>query len=161
MVTGIFTNKNKNHAKMAIEELKDKGYSSDISVVAKDDSVAEVAADESEVAAGTVTGAALGGIIGLVAGLTSITVPGIGALLVAGPFMSTWGIAGAAVGALTGGILGALVNEGVDEEIAKRYEERVKAGDILVAVNVDKNYEDEVRETLTRHKAEEITITSK
>ncbi len=86
-------------------------------------------------AAGASTGAVLGGALGLLAGLGSITIPGIGPFIAAGPLMAAF--AGIGLGGTAGAIGGALVGYGVPEYEAKRYEGYVKSGGILVSVHVD------------------------
>ena len=44
-------------------------------------------------------------------------------------------LGGAAVGAAVGGIAGALVGMGIPEYEAKRYEGKIKAGNILISVH--------------------------
>jgi hypothetical protein len=93
---------------------------------------------------GARTGAWLGAIAGVA--VAAGVIPGAG-LLVAGPLLATLGItgvvggaaAGAISGAAVGGLIGALANLGVGEEKAKRYQDRVMAGDILIAVHTDKD----------------------
>ncbi len=98
-------------------------------------------------AEGAGKGAIIGGSIGAVVGLAAVAgvVPVIGPLLAAGPLATALGLTGAlgsvAAGTLTGaaagGLVGALVNLGVSDEHAERYEESVRAGNILVAVHTD------------------------
>ncbi len=86
---------------------------------------------------GAVTGASAGGVtggvLGLLAGIGALAIPGVGPLIAAGPIMAA--LSGAAVGAAVGGIAGALVGMGIPEFEAKRYEDRVKGGNILMAVH--------------------------
>lgn len=86
-------------------------------------------------------GAVVGTLIGAVAGLVAITVPGIGAIIAAGPLAALGGAAaGAGIGALTGGITGgltaSLVDMGVSEEDAGHYAESVRRGGALVSLTV-------------------------
>jgi len=121
-------------ADRAIRALQAAGFSNDqINVVAKDRSEQSDIADEHHVGAGTGAGIGIveGAAIGLLAGLGGLLIPGIGALAVAGP------IAGLLAGGITGGIAGALAGWGIDAAEAKGYEERVAAGDVLVAVRDD------------------------
>jgi hypothetical protein len=48
-------------------------------------------------------------------------------------------LSGAAVGAATGGIAGGLIGLGIPEIEAKRYEEKLKRGNYLVAVHTDES----------------------
>ncbi len=92
---------------------------------------------------GATTGAVIGGLAGIA--VAAGVLPVLGPLLVAGPLMTALGITGAVgttaagvvTGAVAGGLIGALTNLGVGKERAKRYEDQVKAGNILVAVHAD------------------------
>ena len=82
---------------------------------------------------GAGTGAALGGVLGLVAGVASLSIPGFGPFIAAGPIAAT--LAGAGVGAAAGGIIGALANMGVPEDEAHYYAEGVRRGGTLITVH--------------------------
>jgi hypothetical protein len=80
---------------------------------------------------GAGVGAAFGGTLGWFAALTGLVIPGIGALLVAGPLI------GILAGGAAGGAVGALVGLGIPEAEAKLYEDRLRQGGILVSVHTD------------------------
>jgi len=86
-------------------------------------------------AAGAGTGGLLGGALGLLAGIGSLAIPGVGPLIAAGPILAT--LSGAAVGATVGGIAGALVGMGIPEYEAKLYEGRLRDGNILISVHAE------------------------
>ena len=70
MILGIFTDRD--NAEDAIEELKSDGYDAkDISIVTKDESVAQTVAEDTgaSVAEGAASGATTGGVIGAIAGI--------------------------------------------------------------------------------------------
>jgi hypothetical protein len=69
---------------------------------------------------------------------TAVVVPGLG-IVVAGPLAA--GLAGAGGGGIAGGIIGALVGAGIPKETADKYEQGVKEGEIVVAVQL-RNEED-------------------
>ena len=48
-------------------------------------------------------------------------------------------LSGAAVGAATGGVVGGLIGLGIPEIEAKRYEEKLKKGNYLIAVHADES----------------------
>jgi len=87
-------------------------------------------------ATGTGTGATLGTVLGggagLLAGLGSLAIPGVGPVVAAGWLIAT--LTGAGVGAAAGGLLGSLTGAGVDEADAKGYAEHVGRGGTLVTV---------------------------
>jgi len=68
------------------------------------------------------------------------------------------GITGGVLGALTGGPVGALVDLGIPEETAKVYEDRIKTGEVLVAVQIEHEIEHTVQDTLNNHGASESFI---
>jgi hypothetical protein len=84
---------------------------------------------------GVVAGGAIGGTLGLLAGIGALAIPGLGPFIAAGPIMGA--LAGVGSGGVVGGIIGALVGMGIPELEAKRYEGRVKEGGILVSVHCD------------------------
>jgi len=80
-------------------------------------------------------GAGIGGVAGLIIGLTGFAIPGFGWIAGAGWLMAT--LIGAGTGAVIGGLVGALTSVGVPEEDAAHYTEGVRRGGILVAVKAD------------------------
>ena len=84
--------------------------------------------------AGAVGGLA-GGALGWIAGIGALAIPGAGPFIAAGPIMAA--LSGMAVGATIGGIAGALIGMGIPELEAKRYEGKIKAGNILISVHTE------------------------
>jgi hypothetical protein len=126
----------------AVTELRNHGFrATDISILwpenaGSKDLAHELATKAPEGAtAGATTGAVLGGTLGWLAGIGALTIPGIGALVVAGPIVAA--LAGAGAGGAVGGVTGALVGYGLPEIEAKRYEGRVRKGAILLSVHAD------------------------
>jgi len=148
-----------------VEDLKAAGFSNnDISALFPDKGstrdfahTQKTKAPEGAVA-GASTGGVLGGVLGWLAGIGSLAIPGVGPLIAAGPIMGL--LAGAAAGAATGGITGALVGYGMPEFEAKRYEGKVKGGNILLSVHTaDRKQVSRVKDIFARHHAEDITYT--
>ncbi len=81
-------------------------------------------------AGGAVAGGAVGGTLGLLAGIGALAIPGIGPLIAAGPLVAA--LAGIGAGGAVGSFVGALVGMGIPEYEAKRYEGRVKDGGVLL-----------------------------
>jgi hypothetical protein len=94
--------------------------------------------DHGDVTRGASTGAVLGGVGGLLAGLGLLAIPGLGPIVAAGWLAST--AAGAAIGGLggaaTGSLVGALKNAGHSDEEANVYSEGVRRGGTLVSARV-------------------------
>ena len=84
---------------------------------------------------GATLGTVLGGGAGLLAGLGSLAIPGIGPIVAAGWLIAT--LTGAGVGAAAGGLLGSLTGAGLSEADAHTYSEGVSQGGTLVTVRVD------------------------
>jgi len=85
--------------------------------------------------AGVGAGGVIGGTIGLLAGVGALAIPGLGPFIAAGPLMAA--LSGAAAGAAVGGATGALIGMGIPEIEAKRYEGKLRSGNILIAVHVE------------------------
>jgi hypothetical protein len=64
-----------------------------------------------------------------------LAIPGAGPFIAAGPIIAA--LSGVGVGATVGGITGALIGAGIPEFEAKRYEGRIKAGNILISVHTE------------------------
>ena len=145
--------------------LRDNGFAGDdISVLFPDRSGTRDFAHEQNTKApeGAVTGAgtggAIGGALGWVIGIGALAIPGVGPFIAAGPIMAL--LAGAAVGATVGGITGALIGMGIPEIEAKRYEGKIKAGNILISVHADNSTEVDTAKRIFREaNAQDISST--
>ena len=125
-----------------VDRLKASNFSNnDISVLLPDKSGTKDFAHEQHTkapegaATGGVTGGVLGGALGWLVGIGALAIPGVGPLIAAGPIMAALG--GAAVGGAVGGITGALVGLGIPEYEAKRYEGKVRDGNVLISVHTE------------------------
>lgn len=83
---------------------------------------------------GATVGTVIGGGAGLLAGIGSLAIPGVGPIVAAGWLIAT--LTGAGIGAAAGGIVGALTGAGVSEADAKTYAEGIGKGGTLVSVRV-------------------------
>ena len=131
-----------NQADTIVNELKTAGFSdNDISVLFPDKRGTKDFAHEHHTKApegaaiGAPAGGIVGGTVGLLAGIGALAIPGLGPFIAAGPLMAA--LSGAAVGAAAGGLTGALVGMGIPEFEAKRYENKVREGNILVSVHTE------------------------
>lgn len=160
-VFGIY--KNSAQAERAVDRIVAAGYSqNDISVLLPDSQSSKEFAHEKNTkapegtAAGVTTGGIVGGTLGLLAGIGTLAIPGIGPFIAAGPIMAS--LAGLGVGGAVGGLIGALVGMGIPEYEAKRYEGRVKDGGVLLSVHCDTSEEISRAEALLKETgAEDIS----
>lgn len=108
---------------------------------------------------GAVTGGVVGGVLGWLAGIGTLAIPGLGPFIAAGPIMAALG--GAGVGGAVGTIAGALIGMGIPEYEAKRYEGKVKGGNILISVHTeDRDERDRAREIFENAGAQDISYTA-
>ena len=69
-------------------------------------------------------------------------------------------LSGAAIGATVGGVGGALVGLGIPEYEAKRYEGKVKNGNILISVHTDDTEEvRQAKKIFEMARAEDVAVT--
>jgi hypothetical protein len=159
-VFGIATNYG--HAERIVAALKGAGFSSeDISVLFPDTQNSGALAHElhtkgpEAAATGAGTGWVVGGVLGWLAGIGSLAIPGIGPFIAAGPMMAA--LSGAAVGTAVGGLAGMLIGLGIPEYEAKRFEGRINSGHILISVHSEDSREtDRAAEILRMGGAEDI-----
>jgi Protein of unknown function (DUF3341) len=157
--------KNESQAIAIADQLKAAGFSSnDVSVLFPDKEGTKDFAHEQHTKApegattGATGGAVLGGALGWMVGIGALAIPGLGPFIAAGPIMAA--LAGAAGGAAVGGLTGALVGMGIPEYEAKRYEGKVKDGNILMSVHTeDSNERDRAKKILETGGAEDISYT--
>src|SRR5246127_3229549 len=126
-------------AERIVQQLQGQGFAtSEISVLMPDTGgtrdVGHVKATKAPEGAttGATAGGVLGGVLGLLAGVGALAIPGVGPFIAAGPIMAA--LSGAAIGGTTGGIVGGLVGLGIPEIEAKRYQDKLRAGNYLIAV---------------------------
>jgi hypothetical protein len=109
-------------------------------------------------ASGAGSGAILGGALGWIVGIGALAIPGLGAFIAAGPIMAA--LAGTAGGAAAGGLTGALIGMGIPQYEAKRYEGKVKDGNIRLSVHTEDSKErDRAKKILEGGGAEDISYT--
>lgn len=153
-------------ADMALNSLYGRGYStSDISVITREDTVHVEHPALEGVKEATATGGVVGGVLGLLAGIGILALPGIGSIFIAGPITVALGLtgalgttaSGALTGALVGGLLGAFKELGIDEVKAKILENKVREGSILLLINkLATDADDQIEDVLKKHVAENI-----
>jgi len=108
---------------------------------------------------GLVHGCRVSGVFGLLSGIGSLDVPGMGSLAAAGPIMME--SRGVTIRVGTGGIFGRLIWVGIPEDDARIYENKLKAGDYLIAVHARNEEEvSRAREILEYEGALNISMAS-
>jgi hypothetical protein len=149
-------------AERIVQQLQGQGFTtSEISVLMPDTGgtrdVGHVKATKAP--EGATTGAATGGVVGLLAGIGALAIPGVGPFIAAGPIMAA--LSGAAVGAATGGVVGGLIGLGIPEIEAKRYDEKLRKGNYLIAVHTDESEDvDRAKDIFKTVGAEDISTVS-
>ena len=160
------TTRTLDQAENIVSELKTAGFSNnDISALLPDKRGSKDFAHEHNTkapegaTAGGVAGLGVGAAVGWLAGIGTLAIPGLGALIAAGPIMAA--LSGAAVGTAAGGIIGALVGMGIPEFEAKRYDAKIREGNVLISVHTeDSEQRDVAREIFKRNDAEDISTGS-
>ena len=157
---------NQNQAEYVVGQLQHAGLSNnDISVVFPDQQRSRdfVASHDTSAPEGAFAGAGAGGLVGgtlgVLVGIGALAIPGLGPLIAAGPLLAT--LSGAAAGATLGGVTGALVGLGIPEIEAKRYEGKLRSGNVLVAVHTEDREQQELAERIYKMaRAENVFSTS-
>jgi hypothetical protein len=158
--------KSENQAVLIADQLKARNFSNnDISVLFPDKAGTKDFAHEQHTkapegaATGGVAGGVLGGAFGWLAGIGALAIPGVGPFIAAGPIVAA--LSGAALGGAVGGITGALVGLGIPEYEAKRYEGKIKSGNILISVHTENSDEIKLaKDIFNKAGAEDISVTS-
>jgi hypothetical protein len=158
-------------AKSALRELHSSGVNDDRIGLAmrKPEDIAQAGVLSGEpavqdAATGAIGGGVIGGLTGLLAATGLVVIPGLAPLLAGGALASALGVtgasvvAGAGVGAAAGGLVGGLISINVPETAARRYEEGVRQGRVLITVQVGAHDDAAAVEAmLKRHGAEAET----
>jgi hypothetical protein len=155
----------RNQADRIVDQLKTASFSNnDISVLFPDKGTTRDFAHEKNTkapegaVAGAGTGGVIGGALGWIAGIGALAIPGVGPFIAAGPIVAA--LSGAAVGATVGGIAGGLIGLGIPEIEARRYEGKVKAGNLLISVHTENSEEiTRAKDIFTQAGAQDICAT--
>lgn len=109
-------------------------------------------------AAGAAAGGIIGGSLGLLAGIGAIAIPGLGAFIAAGPIIAA--LSGSGIGGALGLLVGSLVGLGIPEYEAKKYENQLKQGNVLICVHVENSEDmDRAKNVLQKEGAKDISTT--
>ncbi len=126
---------------MILSHLQDAGFlNSEISVLFAEGKHSDMTLEKHSkapegAATGGGTGVVVGSVLGWLAGIGTLAIPGIGPFIAAGPIMAA--LSGGTVGATVGGLIGSLIGLGIPEVEAKHYESRLKAGHSLISVHTE------------------------
>lgn len=166
MSTAVFgIAESQTQAEHIVNDLKAAGFSSDdVSALfpdkesSRDFAHAQHTKAPEGATAGAATGGAVGAGFGWLVGIGALAIPGVGPLIAAGPILAA--LSGAAAGAAVGGLAGGLVGYGIPEYEAKRYEGKIRDGNILLSVHTENSDERfKAKEIFKSHKAEDIAST--
>lgn len=91
-------------------------------------------------------GLALGGSVGILAGLVAITLPASAPMLAGGVLLMAT-LSGAGIGAWAGGMIGVSVGN----TRIKQFEDAIEAGQLLLLADVPKNRVEEIEERVKQH----------
>lgn len=157
---------NRTQTENAVDSLVKRGFRpEDISVLMSDNVGTKDFAHEKHTkapeaaTAGAVAGGIAGGTLGLLAGLGTLAIPGLGPLLAAGPIVAA--LAGIGAGGTVVGLISALVGLGIPEFEGKRYEGMIREGGILLSVHCDdSDWEDRAKKALEASGALHISAKS-
>ena len=161
MANVIGTFSMRDNAERALHELKKKGFGDEkVSIVAKGDRGQAAGRGEGGMTMSrgegmpteTVSGGAIGGTAGVLAGLGALAIPGIGPIVAIGP------IAAGLTGAVAGGLVGSLVDLGIPEDRSKFYEGKVKEGNVLAVTKANDDQVNEVKDIYSKFGASDIEI---
>src|SRR5436189_4341493 len=158
--------KSTSQTEQIVEDLQNSGFDvSEISVLMPDTGgkhdFGHVKATKAPEGAttGATAGGVTGGVLGLLAGIGALAIPGVGPFIAAGPIMAA--LSGAALGATTGGVVGGLIGLGIPEIEAKRYDEKLRKGNYLIAVHTDESENvDRAKHIFKTDGAEDISTVS-
>lgn len=153
-------------AEVILLELKQAGFTNnDISALLPDRRGSKDFAHEHNTkapegaTAGGIAGLGVGAALGWLAGIGALAIPGVGPLIAAGPIMAA--LSGAAVGTATGGVVGGLVGMGMPEFEAKRYDAKLREGNILISVHAENGkLKDVAKDVFKRNNADDISSAS-
>ncbi len=159
-ITAIFNSRDE--ADAAIRRLDQAGFTkSQVTMLVSEETRGKHfgIAENTKAEEGAAAGAAIGGLTGaLYLGLASagaLVIPGLN-LIVSGALIGA--LAGMGAGAAAGGLVGTLVGLGIPEHEAKLYEDTIRKGAILIAVEAsDDARVERVREILKLSNAQSIT----
>ena len=160
------TTKTVPQAESIVDALKGAGFTNnDISALLPDKRTTKDFAHEHNTkapegaTAGGAAGLGVGAAVGWLAGIGALAIPGVGPFIAAGPIMAA--MSGAALGTATGGIIGGLVGMGIPEFEAKRYDAKVRDGNILISVHTeDGNQRSVAKDIFERGGADDISTGS-
>ena len=118
-----------------------------------DHAAGEHAATRVDGTTGILAGGLLGGVTGWLLAVSTVAVPGLGALVAAGALVGALG--GAGIGAAAGGLIGYLLDHGLTQTEASYYHERVTHGAALIIVRAE-GRASEAQAIIQRHGAHDF-----
>lgn len=155
-VVSIF--KHAPQAQRAVQYLNYKGHGGQLSVVLHD--VKGEVMKYHQSLPPLFSQAPLASLIRLFTGATSVRVPRFGPIVIAGSLVNKWKVSGISLGKLFAGIKGALRSLGIADEDINHYRDRLKYGDVLVAMKIsDANKVPDAKKMLGKYGGQMISVT--
>lgn len=125
-----------------VDRLKAASFSSsDISALCADQLTSRDFANVKHAKAfeGAIAGLGIGGVLGWMAGIGVLVIPGFGPFIEASPILA--GLSGVAMGAVVGGIVGGLIGMGIPARGVRTAEDKLQDGNIRISVNTENSSE--------------------
>jgi hypothetical protein len=116
--------------------------------------VTEEKAKREEGPGNALVGAGIGSVVGLLAGVAALAIPGVGPFIAAGPLAAVLG--SALAGGAVGGIIGALSALGIPDEYAREYAASIEQGETLVSVRAGTLSREQVARVMAAHDARSV-----
>lgn len=147
-------------ASSAVRAIRNAGFlASDVELVvrradvgvADGDPASAASGAASRIVAGGLAGGVLGGLAGLALTLMGVAIPGLDAVLAAGPITAS--LAGAGLGAIAGSAMGGMTGFAARRVHTAHELESLRRGGALVAVHADESRVDEVERILHQQSA--------
>lgn len=108
---------------------------------------------------GGITGGIIGGSLGLLAGIGSLAIPGLGMFIAAGPIVGA--LSGSGIGGAVGLLVGAMIGLGIPEYEAKKYESKLKTGHVLICVHANDSKQIDIAKEILQNEGATDISTSK
>lgn len=160
IVVGLFSSSKQ--AGEAVSELKGIVAARDISLIAKDEKTGKVnihqvkeTGELTEMSGGKI-GAEIGGVAGVIGGISTILNPALASIAIVGAMAVAMGFTGATLGELAGSFIGSETESQFPPERAQLYKDKIQSGEVFVSVSSLVNRQKELSAIFGKHGATHI-----